>query len=121
MSNNASGQRLVNVVGANGIRFYLDEEQDTYAFGYPSNYANGNVMHYCSGRSGWRGYFDPKRMYLTCDFQAGSSGGPWVMDFDGELGWLFSITTTGNEVDEIRGIKFEESERNLYNDVRVRY
>lgn len=38
---NASGLHLANVVGANGIAFNYPADQDTYTFGYPSNYAKG--------------------------------------------------------------------------------
>lgn len=126
---NASGQRLVDVVGANGIAFHYPVEQDTYTFGYPPNYANGEVLHYCSGRSGWRGIFDPRRMYIPCDFEvyypkSNALGGPWVMNFDNELGYLHSITTDRNylaDPDELLGITFDDSVLSLYNDVRVRY
>jgi hypothetical protein len=119
---NASDQRLVKVVGANGIAFNYPAEQYTYAFGYPSNYAKGEVLHYCSGTPTWKGILDPRRMTLKCDFQTGpytkgSLGGPWVMRFDNELGYLHSITTTIG----LTGILFDNNVKNLYNDVRVRY
>jgi hypothetical protein len=61
-------------------------------------------------------------MTLKCDFQTGpytkgSLGGPWVMRFDNELGYLHSITTTIG----LTGILFDNNVKNLYNDVRVRY
>jgi V8-like Glu-specific endopeptidase len=128
---NASGQRLVDVVGANGIAFNYPAEQDTYTFGYPPNYANGERLYYCSGRSGWEGIFDPRRMYIPCDFSLrerrtkyvpSSLGGPWVMNFDNEIGYLHSITTGRDSSDsELLGITFDDSVLSLYNDVRVRY
>ena len=100
-----AGQRLVNVVGANGIAFNYPAEQYTYAFGYPgypslSKFAKGERLYYCSGTPTWNGIFDPKRMALKCDFASYAyssyQGGPWVMEFDGELGYgyLHSITST---------------------------
>lgn len=124
-----AGQRLVNVVGANGIAFNYPAEQYTYAFGYPgypslSKFAKGERLYYCSGTPTWNGIFDPKRMELKCDFASPIYqryvGGPWVMRFDGERGFLHSITTTDTRGD-LTGILFENAEENLYNAVSVRY
>jgi hypothetical protein len=121
---NASGQRLVNVVGANGIAFNYPAEQYTYTFGYPSNYAKGERLYYCSGTPTWDGIFDPRRMTLKCDFQVSyakenARGGPWVMDFDGELGYLHSITTRQSV--GLRGILFDNNVESLYNAASVRF
>jgi hypothetical protein len=125
---NASGQRLVNVVGANEIVFNKPAERYTYTFGYPSNYAKGEVLHYCSGTPTWNGIFDPRRMTLKCDFQVypgksrvGALGGPWVMNFNSEVGYLHSITTGKSWETEITGILFDDNVEFLYNAVSVRY
>ena len=135
---NASGQRLVDVVGANGIAWNYPVEQYTYAFGYPNNYAKGEVLHYCSGTTFGGGIFDPRTMFLKCDFQVypgkgrvGALGGPWVMNFNGEVGWgyLHSITTGNHYIcrlfgscqREIYGVRFDDAVKSFYNDVSVRY
>jgi len=128
---NASGQRLVNVVGANGIAFNYPAEQDTYTFGYSNQVANGERLVYCSGTSTGGGIFDPRRKYLKCDLgseaAAGKSrakGGPWVMDFDGELGYQHSITTGSKGTpsgSEVIGIVFDNNVESFYNAVSVRF
>jgi hypothetical protein len=125
-----AGQRLVDVVGANGIRWNYPVEQYTYAFGYPNNYAKGEVLHYCSGNTWGGGIFDPRTMFLKCDFQVypgkgrvGALGGPWVMNFNSEvgLGYLHSITTGNNVGGKIYGVRFDDAVKSFYNDVSVRY
>jgi hypothetical protein len=124
---NASGQRLVDVVGANGIVFNYVPEQYTYAFGYPrlSKHDKGERLYYCSGTPTWNGILDAKRMDLKCNFGGWSSGpetgGPWVMRFDGELGDLHSITSYYGQPGALSAIQFYNSEMDLYNAVRVRY
>jgi len=133
-----AGQRLVDVVGANGIRWNYPVEQYTYTFGYPNNYAKGEVLQYCSGTTFGGGILDPRTMFLKCDFEVypgrgrvGAFGGPWVMNFNGEvgLGYLHSITT-GNQYicrlfascqREIYGVRFDDAVKSFYNDVSVRY
>lgn len=85
------GDRVVDVVGANGIRFNEPAEQDAYNLGYPSNHANGEVLYYCHDRSKWGGVLNPRITWMKCDFSRGASGGPWLMNFNGETGYLFSV------------------------------
>jgi hypothetical protein len=79
----ATGQRIADVLGSNGIIFNASAEQDNYQFGYPFNLNNGETLHFSNGRSGWRGIFDPRRMYIRSDFQRGAAGAPWIVG----LGW----------------------------------
>jgi hypothetical protein len=126
-----SGERLVDVVGGNGILFDYPAEQYTYTFGYASTIGERPTsLHYCSGTPVWNGIFDPKRMSLPCDFpglffgRESHVGGPWVMRFDGELGYLHSVTSDDARIGDrywFTGIQFENAEENLYNAVRVRY
>jgi V8-like Glu-specific endopeptidase len=99
-SNLTGGELLVDEVGANGILFNEPAQQDAYVFGYPSNYANGEKLYYCHDRSEWGGFINP-RPYVLCDFGPGSSGGPWLMNFNGETGDLFSVTSTECEEGQI--------------------
>jgi hypothetical protein len=116
------GERLVDVVGANGIRFNEPAEQDAHIFGYPENHQNGAVLNYCHDQSKWGGILNPKKVWAICDFSYGSSGGPWLMNFNGELGDLFSVTSgkcLSIKCDQrgIEGPLFEKSERKLYEDI----
>jgi hypothetical protein len=117
----SAGGRIADVLGANGIMFNAAAEQDTHTFGYPSNFDNGESLYFCNGRSGWRGIFDPRRIFLRSDFLNGASGGPWLMNFDGRLGYAHSVTSTGSGQDEIRGILFDNSIRSFYDTVKGRF
>jgi len=113
--------RLVEEVGANGIRFNEPAEQDAYVFGYPSIHANGERLYYCHDQSWWGGIFDPRMTQMICNFSDEASGGPWLMNFNGETGDLFSVTTRGGCLSVfcdsmgIKGPLFDESIRTFYN------
>ena len=119
------GERLVDEVGANGIRFNEPAEQDAYAFGYPINQSNGTNLFYCHDRSKGVGEDNPRSTSMKCDFDRGASGGPWLMNFNGEWGDLFSVTSEGCPPAvaafcggaRIYGPLFDESIGNLYNDI----
>jgi hypothetical protein len=108
------------VVGANDIAFNFSADRETYVFGYPSNYKNGEVLHYCHGRSRMSDPSEVPGIYIKCSLSRGASGGPWLTDFDvvGGHGLLYSVTSTVDEYDEpteIRGISFDDSVRDYYN------
>jgi len=105
------GERVVDVVGANGIRFNEPAQQDAYAFGYPQNYDGGESLYYCHARSHW-GYLKPI-IWMVCDMSHGASGGPWLMNFNGELGDLFSVSSRG-PVGQIWGPLFDQKIRDFY-------
>jgi hypothetical protein len=131
-----AGRRLVDVVGANGMRWNEPVERYTYTFGYPSSrkgkYAKSDALHYCSGTPSGSGVFDPRKINLKCDFPVDESGGwrrgdalggPWVKDINSEEGWgyLHSITTEKRKSGEITGIRFDDALASFYNAVSVRY
>lgn len=84
------GQRLTDVVGAQGIAFNQPREQAVYAFGYPAAPPyDGSELIFCEGDS----FDDPfgpltgsTAMGVPCDMTGGSSGGPWFTDFDPATG-----------------------------------
>jgi V8-like Glu-specific endopeptidase len=117
---------LVEEVGANGIIFNEPAEQDAYFFGYPSNHANGERLYYCHDRSKYGGIFNPNMAWMICDFEPGYSGGPWLMNFNGETGYLFSVGSSSCEPEgpihfcDSRGIQgplFDDSVIQLHNEV----
>ena len=88
-----SGNAITDYTGSLGWRFKGAHETDTSQMGYPSA---GDVF---DGEKHWRCDQDylgaitrtdddgddfpgPSMKYNDCDFSAGSSGGPWVVDFD---------------------------------------
>ncbi len=84
--NPLGGRRLTDVVGAQGIAFNQARLQRTYSFGYPAESPfDGTKLIYCSGTA----LVDPvisKDNVLRCDMTGGSSGGPWLVNFDPESG-----------------------------------
>lgn len=80
------GERLTEVVGSQGVAFNTGYDLDAYAFGYPAaDPYDGETFIYCSGTT----FQDPLLTTahgLACDMTGGSSGGPWLIDFDEDTG-----------------------------------
>jgi hypothetical protein len=90
MNANGFGQQIVNVLGGQGLAVnepYLY----VYNFGYPAQPPfNGAVLDYCSGLEfGWP--YVAGTMGMACNFTGGSSGGPWLAFFGGELGYINGV------------------------------
>ncbi|NBE97423.1 peptidase [Nonomuraea sp. KC401] len=80
------GKTLVDVVGGQGVAFNQPRRQQMYAFGYPAAAPyDGSKLIHCSGRA-----FDDvalsKDHGLTCNMTGGSSGGPWMLNFNESTG-----------------------------------
>jgi V8-like Glu-specific endopeptidase len=69
-----------------------------YAFGYPAAQKyKGKDLTYCAGPVGTDPYNDDLTYALACTMTGGSSGGPWLTDFDEEsgVGTLSSVNSYG--------------------------
>jgi V8-like Glu-specific endopeptidase len=118
------GNRLVNVVGGQGIAWNLAAEQPTFALGYPGNKSGGQRLNYCSGTTFKRMSFIfwTGQIGLNCDMTFGSSGGPWLTGFNGQLGFVHSVVSNGNPaIPKFYGPYFDTSVGNLYNTLRTRF
>lgn len=81
-----SDEHVQDRTGAQRIAFGDHSGQQTYAFGYPSTDGfDGRGLRYCSGRpeADQRG---TTASGMPCDMTEGSSGGPWLTDFDTSSG-----------------------------------
>ncbi|RNL80645.1 trypsin-like serine peptidase [Halostreptopolyspora alba] len=81
-----SDDHVQDRTGAQRIAFGESPGQWTYAFGYPSTGGfEGRGLRYCSGRpeADQRG---TTASGMPCDMTEGSSGGPWLTDFDPSSG-----------------------------------
>ncbi|MEO3810132.1 peptidase [Sphaerisporangium sp. B11E5] len=92
-----NGQRLVDVVGGQGVAFNQGRRQQMYAFGYPAaSPYNGSRLIYCSGRT-FDDFLLSSDHGLTCDMTGGSSGGGWFLNFNESTG-----TGTVNSVNSFK-------------------
>ena len=91
INTNAYGQHIVNVVGGQGFAWNWPSSEYVYDFGYPAAAPfNGQTLQYCNGSEfNWAAV--SSTMGLPCNFTGGSSGGPWLMDFNGEFGYINGV------------------------------
>jgi V8-like Glu-specific endopeptidase len=97
--------RVADVVGAQRIGFDQDPSP-IHAFGYPTNKSfKGNRLVFCSGTPTREPDRSTAALRLTCDMGSGSSGGPWLEDFDPAtgLGTQVAVTSFGY-TDDKKGI-----------------
>ncbi|GAA4101170.1 trypsin-like serine peptidase [Nonomuraea soli] len=81
-----NGQRLTDVVGAQGIAFNQARGQLMYAFGHPAaSPYDGSRLIYCSGTA-INDFLLSNDLGLRCNMTGGSSGGPWFLSFSEATG-----------------------------------
>ena len=123
--NTKSGQHIVNAHGGNGFRANIGKNVFENAFGYPaeSPFDGGNLMR-CWGTSSpeWSFLFwSSDTIKIPCDMTRGSSGGPWLNGYDGNLGYINGVNS---RIDRIVGPTimlspyFDDSAVSLYNTTR---
>ncbi|MFC4115989.1 trypsin-like serine peptidase [Nonomuraea zeae] len=80
------GKTLVDAVGGQGVAFNQSRRQQMYAFGYPAAAPyDGSKLIYCSGRT-FDDFLLTNDLGLTCNMTGGSSGGPWMLNFNESTG-----------------------------------
>lgn len=86
---NGSGQKVVNAAGGHGLRVNGSYSRFVHIAGYPGNRDGGEVQWYCWGTTDrWP---SANAYRLGCDFGGGSSGGPWLEDYQSNgLGYVIS-------------------------------
>jgi V8-like Glu-specific endopeptidase len=95
VNTNRYGQHIVNVVGGQGFAWNWPASEYVYDFGYPAAAPfNGQTLQYCNG-SEFNWYGISSTMGLACNFTGGSSGGPWLMSFGGEFGYINGVNDFG--------------------------
>lgn len=80
---NNTGKTLHKVVGALGFAANIDPVQHWNAFGYPSSPEpyNGKSLRTCQASLGALDFYSPPTLGIGCDMGGGSSGGPWIVNF----------------------------------------
>ncbi|WP_248001379.1 serine protease [Streptomyces sp. RPA4-5] len=92
----AKGCRLTDVVGGQTVDFHHRVGGRTVAFGYPATRPQrGEELLHCTGTA-VRAPSDEQS--VPCDMGGGSSGGPWLTDFDAATGQgvLVSVNSHGD-------------------------
>ena len=87
------------------------------AFGYPAAQKyKGNDLVYCEGPIGFDFRMDNDTYRIACDMTGGSSGGPWLRDFDGAAGGIItSLNSYGYTGDQsMYGPKFDAKTLAVY-------
>ena len=92
MNTNGYGQHIVNVVGGQGIMWNQPANEYVFDFGYPAAAPfSGSVLDYCTGWEYDGSFVAANTMDLSCNFTGGSSGGPWLAYFNGQIGYVNGV------------------------------
>ena len=114
-----NGQRLTDVVGAQGLAFNTGYNIDMYAFGFPAAAPyDGTRLIYCSGTT-YQDFLLSSDHGMACDMTGGASGGPWFTSFDESSGTGLQSSVNSFKYnflpDEMYGPYFGADAQNLYN------
>lgn len=115
MGTNARGQRLVDAVGvANGLRVGGSFNRTHTVIGYPCGPENCQAQYNCVGPSEQATVFFPRQITMRCNLEGGSSGGPWLTDYqdraDGTgLGYVHGVTSNSDVFGNLRSPYFEDA------------
>ncbi|MGD6979790.1 MULTISPECIES: trypsin-like serine peptidase [Citricoccus] len=116
---NEDGETVADAVGGHGLATGGSREFDASVFGYPVNLDAGERMWTCTGTT----VTQQVETFLFpsisgCDFGPGSSGGPWLAEYDDSTGqgYVRSVTSFGpsNSTAYISGPYFDERVEELY-------
>jgi V8-like Glu-specific endopeptidase len=117
MNTNFGGWHIVRYFGGNGLRVNQSKTLYQNAFGYPATapFDGGNLTG-CAGTSAAEG---TARITIPCDMGKGSSGGPWLINFDGSWGFLDGVNSTMNSARTTQQSPyFGDTALRLFNDTR---
>jgi V8-like Glu-specific endopeptidase len=100
------GKRVADAAGTQKIAFGTKPTGPANMFGYPgSTLAHGELLMRCTvtatlfdNGEGWQS---------PCDMAGGSSGGPWLADFDGRTGTIFSVVSRGGLDEDLHTTNLE--------------
>ncbi|WP_344028831.1 hypothetical protein [Streptomyces luteireticuli] len=87
-----NGRKLVDVTGGQGLSWNYSRKQNVTIFGYPSNHDDGEIQWSCDGRT----HDSSRRLGIKCNFGKGSSGGPWLRQYNSStgLGYVNGVMST---------------------------
>ncbi|GGT36436.1 trypsin-like serine peptidase [Nonomuraea spiralis] len=103
----SGGRHVADVVGTQDIAFNARRGGQTYGFGYPADPPyDGDRLVYCAGRLRDDPYKQTHDQGLGCAMTAGSSGGPWMSDFD-------PMTGRGT-ITSLSSFKYSDDQHTMY-------
>lgn len=117
------GRHVADVAGTQDISFdKLPSTVDTTMLGYPvSKAAGGEALFSCEQPATFKENSVNKTWNTDCDLAGGSSGGPWLRNFDPATGkgTIFSVTSRGTMTEDgvttdLSGAALTEPVRKLY-------
>ncbi|GAA1029326.1 MULTISPECIES: trypsin-like serine peptidase [Amycolatopsis] len=119
---NSEGRTLVDAVGnfANGLQVGGPYERDVTIIGYPADKDGGREQYNCQGKTAKASVFFPNQVTIGCALGGGSSGGPWLVDYqdkpDGTgVGLVHGDTSNGDIFHNLRSPYFTDAgQGNLY-------
>jgi V8-like Glu-specific endopeptidase len=110
-----NGQRIVNVVGGNGLRWNWGYSVSVTILGYPAGAPfTGELQYFCQGTT-WNGHGQQVRAW--CNMTGGSSGGPWLQEYNDQngLGYINSVVShRHDDANQMDGPYFDNDIKSLY-------
>ncbi|SOD62503.1 Trypsin-like peptidase domain-containing protein [Streptomyces zhaozhouensis] len=117
------GVTVQEAVGANALRFEpVRESGEVAVLGYPAaDPYDGESLRYCAGETNVLDENEAEPVNLGgllldgCDLTAGSSGGPWIQDYDAETesGTVVAVMSVGSGEGQVVGRPYPEAARPL--------
>jgi V8-like Glu-specific endopeptidase len=122
LNRNSAGQKPVALLGGQGYAWNQNSTQYVYDFGYPAAAPfNGQTLQECDGVAGWNGWWWVDMEMLNCNFTGGSSGGPWLISFNGHWGYINSVNDANGYFlfgGQMGGLYFGNNAGALYNAIK---
>ncbi|TDC43741.1 hypothetical protein E1258_32125 [Micromonospora sp. KC207] len=116
---NAAGQRLVNVVGGNGLSVNYSYTQAVTILAYPAAPPyDGGWQQYCQGTTYRPG--SEYKIALNCGFTGGSSGAVWLRLYNDAYGYVNGVMSTLNSAGVNKSPYFDTAVMDAYNSVAAR-
>ena len=103
-----NGRHVADVVGTQRIAFATLPTGPVNMFGYPgSQLAYGEFLMRCTVTATFFNNGAGDGWQSPCDMAGGSSGGPWLADFDGRTGTIFSVVSRGGLDEDLHTTNLE--------------
>jgi hypothetical protein len=114
---NGAEQELDVAVGSYPLATSVSAGNKLYAFGYPAaGKYKGKDLVYCAGNIFADPYASNQTWGMTCNMTGGSSGGPWLLGFEGSDPALGSLNSYGRQgLPNMYGPKFNDDTLSVYN------